>query len=47
MKDQSQGAATTGWAAVAKEWEGKGGVYLGECAEGWLAPDDALYFRGG
>lgn len=47
MKDAHQGAATTVWAAVAKEWEGKGGVYLDECAEGWLAPDDALYYHGG
>lgn len=47
LKDSGQGAATTVWAAVAKEWEGKGGVYLDECAEGWLTPDDALYYHGG
>ncbi|KAI0460031.1 short chain dehydrogenase [Xylaria acuta] len=47
LKDPAQGAATTVWGAVAKEWEGKGGVYLDEVAEGWLAPSDALYYHGG
>ena len=28
VKTQGQGAATTVWAAVAKEWEGRGGKYL-------------------
>ena len=28
MKRPDQGAATTVWAAVSKEWEGKGGKYL-------------------
>lgn len=27
-KNAEQGAATTVWAAVGKEWEGKGGKYL-------------------
>ncbi|PSN61303.1 short-chain dehydrogenase [Corynespora cassiicola Philippines] len=31
MKSPEQGAATQVWAAVAKEWEGKGGVYLEDC----------------
>jgi NAD(P)-dependent dehydrogenase (short-subunit alcohol dehydrogenase family) len=31
MKSLEQGAATTVWAAVAKEWEGKGGKYLEDC----------------
>lgn len=31
MKSAEQGAATTVWAAVAKDWEGKGGVYLEDC----------------
>ena len=31
MKSPAQGAATTVWAAVAKEWEGKGGKYLEDC----------------
>ena len=28
LKDVEQGAATTVWAAIGKEWEGKGGKYL-------------------
>ncbi|KAK7931186.1 Short-chain dehydrogenase [Apiospora marii] len=47
LKSEPQGAATTVWGAVAKEWEGKGGVYLDEVAEGWLTPPDALYYHGG
>ena len=31
LKTQEQGAATTVWAAVSKEWEGKGGKYLEDC----------------
>lgn len=30
-KSPEQGAATTVWAAVGKEWENKGGEYLAEC----------------
>ncbi|GKT56901.1 short-chain dehydrogenase [Colletotrichum tofieldiae] len=44
MKTPEQGAATSVWAAVAKEWEGKGGKYLDDVAEaeevapeGWTA----------
>lgn len=33
LKDASQGAATTVWGAVAKILEGKGGMYLEDCAE--------------
>lgn len=33
MKSPEQGAATTVWAAIGKEWEGKGGRYLADCAE--------------
>lgn len=29
-----QGAATTVWAAVGAEWEGRGGAYLEDCHEG-------------
>ncbi|KAI1423860.1 short chain dehydrogenase [Xylaria sp. FL1777] len=48
LQNAAQGAATTVWGAVAKEWEGKGGVYLDECAEGWLnVPDEAFYYHGG
>ncbi|KFA67920.1 hypothetical protein S40285_05948 [Stachybotrys chlorohalonatus IBT 40285] len=31
-KNTEQGAATTLWAAVDREWEGKGGKYLAQCA---------------
>ncbi|EEU48336.1 uncharacterized protein NECHADRAFT_75805 [Fusarium vanettenii 77-13-4] len=31
MKSPEQGAATTVWAAIGKEWETKGGEYLAEC----------------
>ncbi|MCJ1401821.1 hypothetical protein MMC11_005038 [Xylographa trunciseda] len=33
MKSVPQGAATTVWAAVSREWEGKGGKYLEDCQE--------------
>ncbi|KAF7892296.1 uncharacterized protein EAF01_010376 [Botrytis porri] len=33
MKTAAQGAATTVWAAIGKEWEIKGGEYLAECAK--------------
>ena len=32
MKSPEQGAATTVWAAIGREWEGKGGKYLNDCA---------------
>ncbi|KAH7146771.1 WW domain-containing oxidoreductase [Dactylonectria estremocensis] len=32
MKSPEQGAATTVWAAIGKQWEGKGGKYLADCA---------------
>ena len=31
MKSPEQGAATTVWAAIGKEWENKGGEYLADC----------------
>lgn len=34
FKSVAQGAATTVYAAVSKDWEGKGGKYLYDCAEG-------------
>ncbi|KAJ5776275.1 uncharacterized protein N7511_001286 [Penicillium nucicola] len=40
MKSVEQGAATTVLAAIGKEWEGKGGRYLSECAEAERALDD-------
>lgn len=33
LKNVEQGAATIVWAAVATEWEGKGGRYLEDCGE--------------
>lgn len=33
IKSPEQGAATTVWAAVGKEWEGRGGRYLENCGE--------------
>lgn len=36
MKSPPQGAATTVWAAVAKELEGRGGIYLDDVAEAEL-----------
>ncbi|OGE50853.1 hypothetical protein PENARI_c015G00770 [Penicillium arizonense] len=33
LKSPEQGAATTVWAAIGKEWENKGGKYLSNCAE--------------
>jgi NAD(P)-dependent dehydrogenase (short-subunit alcohol dehydrogenase family) len=38
LKSPEQGASTTVFAAVAKEWEGRGGRYLTDCVE---APRDA------
>ena len=31
MKSPEQGAATTVWAAIAREWGSKGGKYLEDC----------------
>lgn len=33
IKSPAQGAATTVYAAVRKEWEGSGGRYLADCIE--------------
>lgn len=33
LKSNAQGAATTVYAAISKDWEGKGGLYLENCAE--------------
>jgi len=33
LKSTAQGAATSVWAAVGREWEGKGGRYLEDCQE--------------
>lgn len=39
VKSPEQGAATTVWAAVGREWEGRGGRYLAECAEARKGPE--------
>ncbi|KAK2594639.1 hypothetical protein QQS21_007615 [Conoideocrella luteorostrata] len=44
MKSPQQGAATTVWAAVAKEWENKGGKYLEDCKEAQRGEDDGQVF---
>ena len=38
MKNTEQGAATTVWAATAKELEGKGGLYIEDCRISGPAP---------
>ncbi|EGR48656.1 uncharacterized protein TRIREDRAFT_107526 [Trichoderma reesei QM6a] len=40
MKSPEQGAATQVWAAIGREWEGKGGKYLSDVAEAKPGPDD-------
>ena len=47
LKSPAQGAATSVWAATAKELEGKGGIYLDEVAEAELSPPDAPNYSGG
>ncbi|GAQ78931.1 NAD(P)-binding Rossmann-fold superfamily protein [Klebsormidium nitens] len=47
MKDVEQGAATTVWAAVGKEWEGKGGKYLENVSESAKPKDEADPFSDG
>ncbi|KAI5213477.1 NAD(P)-binding protein [Aureobasidium subglaciale] len=39
MKSVEQGAATTVWAAVGKEWENQGGLYLADCDVAPLVED--------
>ena len=45
MKSLEQGAATTVWEAVSRDWEGKGGKYFEDCQvvmpvqEGWSPLD--------
>ncbi|QKX60519.1 uncharacterized protein TRUGW13939_07664 [Talaromyces rugulosus] len=43
MKSPAQGAATTVLAAIGKEFENKGGVYLENCEVAGLYPDDREY----
>ncbi|KPM45242.1 hypothetical protein AK830_g1286 [Neonectria ditissima] len=46
IKSLEQGAATTVLAAVGKEWEGRGGVYLSDCAEAERGEDDGVVSKG-
>ena len=41
MKSPQQGAATTVYAALSKEWEGRGGRYLEDCQEGQETSDSS------
>lgn len=42
QKSVEQGAATTVWAAVSKELEGKGGLYLDDCAVAKRGEDEGI-----
>lgn len=44
LKSAEQGAATTVWAAVSKNWENKGGKYLEDCKEAERGYDDGQTF---
>ncbi|AEO58355.1 hypothetical protein MYCTH_2305625 [Thermothelomyces thermophilus ATCC 42464] len=44
LKSPAQGAATTVWAAVGKEWENRGGRYLEDVAEAERGQDDGQTF---
>ncbi|KAJ5650508.1 uncharacterized protein N7484_004231 [Penicillium longicatenatum] len=46
QKSVEQGAATTVWAAVSMELEGKGGLYLSDCAVAKRGEDDGNYALG-
>lgn len=46
LKNASQGAATTVWAAVTEELEGKGGLYLANCGECGPSPGDDAFVEG-
>ena len=43
FKSVEQGAATTVWAAVAQEFENKGGLYLDDCALGIIKTKEQAY----
>ncbi|KAM0332602.1 hypothetical protein ACHAQA_002886 [Verticillium albo-atrum] len=47
FKSPEQGAATTVWAAIGGQWEGKGGKYLAECAEAAPSKDETNLFGSG
>lgn len=39
-RSTQQGSATTVWAAVGREWEGRGGRYLEDCQEAGAYPPE-------
>ncbi|KAJ4246006.1 hypothetical protein NW762_013750 [Fusarium torreyae] len=47
FKSPEQGAATTVWAAIGQEWEGRGGRYLANCAESGPVGDESPYTTSG
>lgn len=47
LKSSEQGAATSVFAAVGKEWEGRGGRYLVDCGEARAGVDDGSAFETG
>ena len=47
MKSAAQGAATSVYAALSKEWEGRGGMYLSDCVlQGPVTPDNSALALG-
>ncbi|KAF2111960.1 hypothetical protein BDV96DRAFT_580927 [Lophiotrema nucula] len=44
LKNLEQGAATTVYAAISKDWEGKGGKYFEDCEEAKRGEDDGQTF---
>ncbi|RGP58935.1 alcohol dehydrogenase [Fusarium sporotrichioides] len=47
LKSPEQGAATTVWAAIGKQWEGMGGKYLANCDEMGPSEDESNPFDTG
>ncbi|KAF5000534.1 hypothetical protein FGRMN_1701 [Fusarium graminum] len=47
LKSPEQGAATTVWAAVGKQWENAGGKYLADCEEAPFCENPASHFGKG
>lgn len=47
LKSAEQGAATTVWAAVGKQWENAGGKYLQDCEEAPFCKNPAAHFGKG
>ncbi|KAM0247193.1 hypothetical protein ACHAP5_004275 [Fusarium lateritium] len=47
LKNPEQGAATTVWAAIGKQWESAGGRYLADCEEAPLCENPNAHFGKG